>query len=99
MAQYVSVHVSANINCFHNFQSAAFHGCSIESAREIFKTGLHLLKPGDSTITGATLEIKDGHNDGPHMRLNRYSNKHEMFDPNQIFVSPSIKLRMLLHRC
>eukprot|EP01084_Bolivina_argentea_P022112 41094_1 len=69
----------------------AYHGCSIETARNIFKSGLVLLKPGDSTINGEELKIKPGHIKGEVQRYNEYTMKNELFDPNQIFVTPSIR--------
>ena len=68
----------------------AFHGTSKQDVYEIFKSGLILLKPGDYT-NGHQLGMKKGHIKKSFDRYNRYSNKNEKFDPNQIFVSPSIR--------
>eukprot|EP01084_Bolivina_argentea_P201507 344445_1 len=68
-----------------------FHGTKKEIVPQIFKAGLQLLKPGDITIDGAKLAIRSGHIKKPFKRYNNYTKKYEMFDPNQIYVSPSIK--------
>ena len=68
-----------------------FHGTSKEDVYEIFKSGLILLKPGDHTIDGNQLKMRSGHIKKPFNRYNEYSKQNELFDPNQIFVSPSIK--------
>eukprot|EP01084_Bolivina_argentea_P274693 468255_1 len=68
----------------------AYHGTSVEATKAIFKSGLQLLKPGDSTIDGFKLPIRKGHIIDGFKRYNKYSGKQEIFDPNQIFVSPSI---------
>eukprot|EP01084_Bolivina_argentea_P071652 130210_1 len=68
----------------------AFHGTSRETAEQIFKSGLNLLKPGDYTIDGLKLLISDGHIRDCIWRRNFYLNQNEWFDPNQIFVTPSI---------
>eukprot|EP01084_Bolivina_argentea_P227173 383706_1 len=69
----------------------SFHGTTKEIVPEIFRAGLMLLKPGDITITGTELGIRGGHIKKPFKRFNKYTKKEEMFDPNQIYVSPSIK--------
>eukprot|EP01084_Bolivina_argentea_P022115 41097_1 len=79
------------INNVWNDWHVAYHGCSIETAKNIFKSGLVLLKPGDSTINGEELKIKPGHIKGEVQRYNEYTMKNELFDPNQIFVTPSIR--------
>ena len=72
----------------------AFHGTTKDVIPSIFKAGLHLLKPGDHTITGVQLGTRGGHITKPFKRYNKYSKEEETFDPNQIFVSPSIKLNI-----
>eukprot|EP01084_Bolivina_argentea_P171338 296845_1 len=69
----------------------AFHGTNRTIVPEIFKSGLILLKPGDTTADGKVLGIREGHIKGSGKRKNLYTNKDEIFDPKQIFVSPSIK--------
>eukprot|EP01083_Nonionella_stella_P061227 159596_1 len=77
-------------NVWQNWH-VAYHGCSIDTAREIFKSGLTLLKPGDVTINGQRLRVGGGHIKKPFRRKNEYSKEYEQFDPSNIFVSPSIK--------
>ena len=69
----------------------AFHGTTKQDVNEIFKSGLVLLKPGDHTMNGDQLKMKSGHFKKSFDRYNKYSKKNEKFDPNQIFVSPSIR--------
>ena len=68
----------------------AFHGTTKEIVPKIFKAGLQLLKPGDIALGGDALGIRAGHYKQPFKRKNKYSKEEEMFDTNQIFVSPSI---------
>eukprot|EP01083_Nonionella_stella_P278812 948229_1 len=69
----------------------AFHGTVKEIVPQIFQAGLILLKPGDVTIKGTKLPIRGGHISKPFERFNKYTSKKELFDPNQIYISPSIK--------
>ena len=71
--------------------NVAFHGTSKQDVYEIFKSGLVLLKPGDYTMNGKKLKMRTGHIKKTFQRYNEYSRKIEQFDPNQIFVSPSIR--------
>ena len=73
----------------------AFHGTTKEVLPLIFKAGLVLLKPGDHTINGDQLGIRAGHIPKSFKRYNKYSKEEETFDPNQIYVSPSIKLNVV----
>eukprot|EP01084_Bolivina_argentea_P068250 124207_1 len=68
----------------------AYHGTKKDIIPQIFKAGLHLLKPGDITMDGDELGIHGGHIKQPFIRKNEYTGKSEKFDPNQIYVSPSI---------
>eukprot|EP01083_Nonionella_stella_P114737 339536_1 len=79
------------MNSVWNSWHVAYHGSNPDSVHHIFKSGLVLLKPGDLTITGDQLGIKHGHIKKPFPRINKYSNEYETFDPNQVFISPSIK--------
>ena len=49
-----------------------------------------LLKPGDITEYGQEVKARKGHIQKPFMRYNEHTQKQELFDPNQIFISPSI---------
>eukprot|EP01084_Bolivina_argentea_P138660 244075_1 len=68
-----------------------FHGTTKETVPLIFKGRLILLKAGDVALGGAKLGIRDGHIPKPFKRNNLYTKKEEVFDPNQIFLSQSIK--------
>eukprot|EP01084_Bolivina_argentea_P150932 263511_1 len=69
----------------------AFHGTTKEVIPEIFKSGRILLKPGDITMDRKELGIRVGHIKKTFKRYNKYSKSDEIFDPNQIYMSPSIK--------
>eukprot|EP00040_Diaphanoeca_grandis_P034856 m.217618 g.217618 ORF g.217618 m.217618 type:complete len:492 (+) comp33239_c0_seq2:169-1644(+) len=66
-----------------------YHGTTLNAATNIMKNGLMLLKPGDIALGGDTLGIAKGHIAKPFNRLNKFTKKEELFDPNQIFLSPS----------
>eukprot|EP01084_Bolivina_argentea_P138662 244078_1 len=68
-----------------------FHGTSKDVVFEIFKSGLILLKPGDYTMNGTKLKMRTGHINVQFNRHNKYTKRTEKFDPNQIFVSPSVR--------
>eukprot|EP01084_Bolivina_argentea_P155448 270886_1 len=69
----------------------AFHGTTKNTILNIFKSGLILLKSGDIAIGGHKLDNRKGHITKSFRRINKYSGTHELFDPNQIYISPSIK--------
>eukprot|EP01084_Bolivina_argentea_P264893 448865_1 len=69
---------------------ACYHGTTQETVTKIFGSGATLLKPGDFGIGGIQLGVRDGHIQKPFKRKNKYYNKIEIFDPNQIYISPSI---------
>ena len=69
----------------------AFHGTSKQDVYEIFQSGLVLLKAGDYTMSGDKLKMRTGHFQASFNRWNEYYQQYEDFDPNQIFVSPSIR--------
>eukprot|EP01084_Bolivina_argentea_P284464 487544_1 len=77
-------------NVFKSYHSA-YHGTTMENVTGIFKGKLMLLKPGDTVIGGSKLEIGTGHIRKPFERENKYTKKKEMFDPKQIYITPSIK--------
>eukprot|EP01083_Nonionella_stella_P024319 67205_1 len=69
----------------------AFHGTPKDVVPKIFGAGLMLSKPGDVILGGDELGIRDGHIGKPFERSNKYSKQKETFDPNQIYMSPSIR--------
>eukprot|EP01084_Bolivina_argentea_P150931 263510_1 len=69
----------------------AFHGTMKDIIPQIFKAGLVLLRAGDVTINGDELGVRGGHIQKPFERYNKYSKQNETFNPNQIYLSPSIK--------
>jgi hypothetical protein len=70
----------------------AFHGTRKETAVAILQSkNPQLLKPGTITESGFKIPIRSGHIEEPQNRLNKHSGEMEMFDPNQIFMSPTIK--------
>ncbi|ETO25503.1 SPRY domain containing-like protein [Reticulomyxa filosa] len=77
----------------------AFHGTDVDGVRNIFHCGLQLLKPGDITLGGNKVSIPEGHFKRPFERINLYTNEGELFDPNQIFTSPSIKFNFVCIWC
>ncbi|ETO20227.1 SPRY domain containing protein [Reticulomyxa filosa] len=76
----------------------AFHGTDVDGVRGIFNCGLQLLKPGDVKLGGDKISISRGHIMRPFQRTNLYTNEEELFDPNQIFTSPSIKFNFICIR-
>ena len=74
----------------------AYHGTSIEGVGAILATG-QLARAGDSVISGPhgtkvlKLGVRPGHIKAPFPRTNEHTGKWEMFDPHQIFVSPSFR--------
>jgi E3 ubiquitin-protein ligase mind-bomb len=75
---------------FKNWHNA-YHGTDISGMKKIFSSGLRLLKPGDIGFGGGELGVKNGHIPKPFTRINRFNSREELFDPNQIFTSPSIR--------
>lgn len=70
----------------------AFHGTKSDAAVAILTGSIpQLLTPGTETESGFTLPIRPGHIPGGFTRINRRSGATETFDPNQIFMSPTIK--------
>lgn len=67
----------------------AYHGTRCEYVMSILETG-QLLMPGDTALNGDVLKIRDGHIKEESERWNRHTKASELFDPKQIFMSPSI---------
>jgi hypothetical protein len=67
-----------------------YHGTRYEKVPLIFKGGLQLLKAGDVALGGHTLAIPAGHITKPFIRQNMYTGKEELFNPHQVFTTPSI---------
>ena len=68
---------------------AAFHGTNAAGMIQILKSGKRLLKAGDIVLGGRKLAIPEGHIQNTFKRTNLFTGKEEMFDPQQIFTSPS----------
>ena len=70
----------------------AFHGTKRDAARAILSSNMpQLLLPGSETESGFIVPIRPGHIAGRFERTNRHKRRKETFDPNQIFMSPTIK--------
>lgn len=77
------------VNAFTTYHSA-YHGTTVKSLLGILRTGC-LCKPGDTVLGGRTIAISHGPIPGPFQRTNGFTGKKEMFDPNQIFLSPVLE--------
>eukprot|EP00940_MAST-03C_sp_MAST-3C-sp2_P002541 g2541.t1 len=69
----------------------SYHGTTKASGSQIMKGGLLLLKAGDVALGGSKLGVRAGHILKKFKRINKHTRKEELFDPNQIFTSPSIR--------
>eukprot|EP01045_Picozoa_sp_COSAG04_P030086 COSAG04_NODE_5123_length_1728_cov_2.409454_1_plen_445_part_10 len=69
----------------------AFHGTTKRAACDILNGDQQLLKAGDVTSTGHKIHLRDGHITKAKWRTNEFTGKRELFNPRQIFTSPSIK--------
>ena len=69
----------------------SYHGTSSANVLNIFKSGLILLKAGDVALGGDELGVVKGHITKTFERLNQFTKQTEIFDPNQIFTTPSVK--------
>ena len=87
------------MNNVSNEWHVAFHGTSRQDVYEIFKSGLILLKPGDYKMNGDQLKMRSQHIKKSFNRYNKYTKQNEIFDPNQIFVSPSIRSGIYIYSC
>jgi hypothetical protein len=79
----------AAANDVFNKWHVSYHGTVADSIEPIFKGGLALVRPGDVALGGTLMGARSGHILRPFKRLNLYTDQQEMFDPNQIFTSPS----------
>jgi hypothetical protein len=70
----------------------AYHGTTAQTAVEILRApGWQLLLPGDTTASGFQIPFRDNHYSGPCFeRHNGHTGQLELFDPEQIFTSPSV---------
>ena len=69
-----------------------YHGTKSAIVGDICESGLILLGPNDLKLTGSKPQknkIRKGHIQQKFKRINRYTKQTEIFDPNQIFTSPS----------
>jgi hypothetical protein len=62
----------------------------VNAVENILQTG-SLAKAGDTTVGGNEVGVRGGHIKKPFDRTNAHTGQKERFDPNQIFMSPSIK--------
>ena len=62
-----------------------------EAASAILKGDWQLLLPGDKTASGVTIPIRSGHYEKPFWRKNSVTRERELFDPKQMFFSPSVR--------
>jgi hypothetical protein len=67
-----------------------YHGTTVDVVEGILATG-SLAKAGDTVVGGTTVGVRGRHIKEPFNRRNKHTGKQEIFDPNQIFLSPSIK--------
>lgn len=67
-----------------------FHGTSKDNALRIIELG-YLLMPDQVTPYGSRVATRPGHYQEPFTRTNTYTGQVELFDPRQIFLSPSIR--------
>ena len=68
-----------------------YHGTKHGNVFDILKQG-NLLKPGDTTYTGRTIQVRPNHIQEENTRINLHTTMEENFDPtDQMFFSPSIK--------
>jgi len=68
---------------------ACFHGTKLDLIESIFKGDLKFLPAGTVSLGGGRIGVRPGHIKRPFRRINQHTGKEEMFDPNQIFTSPS----------
>ena len=69
-----------------------YHGTKSVFVGELCESGLILLRPNDYKLTGSKTErnkIRRGHIQSKFIRTNKHTKQKEVFDPNQIFTSPS----------
>jgi len=75
---------------FRNWH-VSYHGTVALNLEPIFSGNLVLLKPGDIAFGGGSIGVRGGHVLKKFVRLNKHTGAKEMFDPNQIFTSPSVR--------
>jgi len=87
-----STQASSSVFCAFENWHRAFHGTCVEALQPILATG-RLLRPGETTaaLDGAAVAVRPGHIKKPFRRVNAYTKEEELFDPMQIFLSPSIR--------
>ena len=74
----------------------AFHGTRVESLKGILSANA-LAKPGDEVVVGKdeTMKLSIREDTGRIRREQRRENRHtrraELFDPNQVFMSPTVR--------
>jgi hypothetical protein len=82
----------ANASLLVESGHVSFHATFSEAVKTILSSvNPQLLYPGLQGDSGVTIPIRPGHVDAKGERLNLFTGENELFDPNQIFTSPSIK--------
>ena len=84
------VSLKASANDATNEWNRAYHGTKRSALPGILRTG-QLCPPGMRVVAGHTIGIRDGHIKRTFTRQNLATGGEEEFDPNQVFMSPSIK--------
>eukprot|EP01043_Picozoa_sp_COSAG02_P059880 COSAG02_NODE_7712_length_2878_cov_26.479309_2_plen_464_part_00 len=69
----------------------AFHGTKKKTAEVVLTSKWELLMPDEVTESGYKIPIRIGHFENKLERHNDFTGKKELFDPTQVFTSPSIK--------
>lgn len=77
-------------NVFESWH-VAYHGTRFGNLSRILEGGGRLLIPGELKMGGKKVKIPKEHIRKSFYRQNRYTKKEELFNPNQIFTSPSIR--------
>jgi hypothetical protein len=80
----------ADVNRAYESWHNLYHGTTVGTVEAILQTGA-LAKKGDTVVGGNEIGVREGHIEKPHDRANGHTGEQERFDPNQIFMSPSIK--------
>eukprot|EP01083_Nonionella_stella_P000025 58_1 len=67
-----------------------YHGTSLISAQKILNAG-QILPPGSRSVGNEPVKTKQYHIKTKFYRFNTFLRRREMFDPNQVFISPSYR--------
>eukprot|EP01083_Nonionella_stella_P225481 801611_1 len=72
-----------NLHC-----TVCYHGTSLISAQKILNAG-QILPPGSRSVGNEPVKTKQYHIKTKFYRFNTYLRRRELFDPNQVFITPS----------